>query len=67
MLISIPSPNQLWSGTRFAKQSFIWGRGCNDAAETIMKIYLLMLLMGAILASVHIPAKPDPRTKSLPH
>lgn len=32
-----------------------------------MKIYLLMLLIGAILASVHITAKPDPRTKSLPH
>ena len=26
-----------------------------------MKIYLLMLLIGAILAAVHVTAKPDPR------
>ncbi|SEO31841.1 hypothetical protein SAMN05444123_102225 [Rhodopseudomonas pseudopalustris] len=32
-----------------------------------MKIYLLMLLIGAILASVHFTARADQRTKTLPH
>jgi len=32
-----------------------------------MKIYLLMLLVGTIIAAVHIPATPDhQRAKSLP-
>jgi hypothetical protein len=31
-----------------------------------MKIYLLLLLIGAILASVHFTAKPDQQTKTLP-
>lgn len=32
-----------------------------------MKIYLLMLLMGAILASAHFTAKPDRQTNPTPH
>jgi len=31
-----------------------------------MKIYLLMLLISAILAAVHLTAAPDPRSKPQP-
>src|SRR6201996_6632388 len=39
--------------------------GCNDAAEKVMKIYLLMMLIGTILASVHLNSAPKQQSKSL--
>jgi hypothetical protein len=39
--------------------------GCNDAAENVMKIYLLMMLIGTILASVHFTSAPKQQSKSL--
>lgn len=40
--------------------------GCNDAAENIMKIYLLMMLIAALLTAVHFTSAPEQRSKSLP-
>jgi hypothetical protein len=40
--------------------------GCNGAAERDMKIYLLMMLIGILLAAVHFTSAPDPRSKTLP-
>jgi len=41
--------------------------GCNEAAEKDMKIYLLMLLIGALLTAVHFTSAPEQRSKTLPH
>jgi hypothetical protein len=51
------------SGTSFALQS--WS-GCNEAAEKAMKIYLLMLLIGALLTAVHFTSAPEKRRETLP-
>jgi hypothetical protein len=40
--------------------------GCNAAAEKDMKIYLLMLLIGALLTAVHFTSAPEQRSKTLP-
>jgi hypothetical protein len=40
--------------------------GCNDAAEKDMKIYLLMLLIGALLTAIHFTSAPEQRSKTLP-
>jgi hypothetical protein len=40
--------------------------GCIVAAEKNMKIYLLMLLIGALLTAVHFTSAPEQRSKSLP-
>ena len=40
--------------------------GCNEAAEKAMKIYLLMLLIGALLTAVHFTSTPEKRTETLP-
>jgi hypothetical protein len=39
--------------------------GCNGAAEKNMKIYLLMLLIGALLTAVHFTSVPEQRSKTL--
>jgi hypothetical protein len=36
-----------------------------EAAEKNMKIYLLMLLMGALLTAVHFTSAPEQRSKTL--
>ena len=41
-------------------------RGCNDHAETDMKIYLLILLIGAILTAVHFTSTPKRQSETLP-
>ncbi len=41
-----------------------WDR--NDAAEKDMKIYLLMMLIGTILAAVHFTSAPERRSETLP-
>jgi hypothetical protein len=33
--------------------------GCNGAAEKDMKIYLLMLLIGALLTAIHFTSAPE--------
>jgi hypothetical protein len=40
--------------------------GCNGAAEKDMKIYLLMMLMGALLTAIHFTSLPDQRSETLP-
>jgi hypothetical protein len=39
---------------------------CNSAAENDMKIYLLMMLIGTLLAAVHFTSAPEQRSKSAP-
>jgi hypothetical protein len=40
--------------------------GCKGAAETDMKIYLLILLIGALLAATHYTSTREQGSKSLP-
>jgi hypothetical protein len=37
------------------------------AAEDYMKIYLLMLLIGALLTAIHLTAVPERHSETLPH
>jgi len=39
--------------------------GCDDAAGTDMKIYLLMMLIGILLAAVHFTSAPKRPSNSL--
>jgi hypothetical protein len=41
-------------------------RGCNGAAEKNMKIYLLMMLIGALLTAIRFTSVPEQRSKTLP-
>ena len=50
------------NGTAFALQSL---SGCDGAAEKYMKIYLLILLIGALLTAIHFTSAPE-RSKTLP-
>jgi hypothetical protein len=38
---------------------------CNDAAETDMKIYLLMLLIGTLLTLVHFTSVPEQKSETV--
>jgi hypothetical protein len=49
-------------GTPFALRRF---RSCNAAAENDMKIYLLMMLIGILLAAIHFTSAPE-QSKTLP-
>lgn len=40
--------------------------GCSGAAESDMKIYLLIMLIGTILAAVHFTSAPERRSETLP-
>jgi hypothetical protein len=40
--------------------------GCNGAAEKDMKIYLLVMLIGALLTAIHFTSAPDQRSETLP-
>jgi hypothetical protein len=40
--------------------------GCKDAAEKNMKIYLLIMLIGALLTAIHFTA-PERQSNTLPH
>ena len=40
--------------------------GCDGAAETDMKIYLLMMLIGALLAATHFTSAREQGSNSLP-
>jgi hypothetical protein len=40
-------------------------RGCNGAAESDMKIYLLILLIGTILAAVHFTSASEQQSETL--
>jgi hypothetical protein len=40
--------------------------GCNGAAEKDMKIYLLIMLIGALLTAVHFTSVPEQGSKTLP-
>jgi hypothetical protein len=50
-------------GTSFALRSL---SGCNVAAENDMKIYLLIMLIGALLTAVHFTSAPEKRPETLP-
>jgi hypothetical protein len=39
----------------------------NDAAENDMKVYLLMTLIGTLLAAIHFTSAPKQGSKTLPH
>jgi hypothetical protein len=39
---------------------------CNGAAETDMKIYLLMTLIGTLLTAIHFTSVPEQRSKTNP-
>jgi hypothetical protein len=39
---------------------------CNEAAERDMKIYLLIMLIGALLTAVHFTSGPEKRPETLP-
>ncbi len=41
------------------------GWSCNGAAENNMKIYLLMTLIGTLLAATHFTARPKQPSKPL--
>ena len=40
--------------------------GCNGAAEKDMKIYLLIMLIGTLLAAIHFTSVPEQRSETLP-
>jgi hypothetical protein len=40
--------------------------GCNGAAESDMKIYLLIMLIGALLTAVHFTSTPKRQPETLP-
>jgi len=40
--------------------------GCNGAAESDMKIYLLIMLIGTILTAVHFTSAPKRQSETLP-
>jgi hypothetical protein len=70
LTISYPTTAIKWSGTYFALRSLFGcndaALSCDDAAETYMKIYLLMLLIGALLTAIHFTSVPEQQSKSLP-
>jgi hypothetical protein len=37
--------------------------GCNEAAESKMKIYLLMTIIGTLLTAVHFTSAPEQQSK----
>jgi hypothetical protein len=39
---------------------------CNGAAENDMKIYLLIMLIGALLTAVHFTSAPERHPETLP-
>jgi hypothetical protein len=41
-------------------------QGCNGAAESDMKIYLLMMLIGTLLAAIHYTSAPEQQSETLP-
>jgi len=51
------------NGTCFALYS---SEGCNGAAEKNMKIYLLLLMMGALFAAIRVTSVPEQRSETLP-
>jgi hypothetical protein len=40
--------------------------GCNGAAEKVMKVYLLMLLIGTLLTAIRFTSAQEQRSKTLP-
>jgi hypothetical protein len=44
----------------------LWSSGCKGAAENVMKIYLLMLLIGTLLTAIHFTSAPKQRPETLP-
>jgi hypothetical protein len=50
------------NGTSFA----LLRGGCNGAAESDMKIYLLILLIGTLLTAVHFTSASEQQKETLP-
>ena len=57
----LESDHQSWNATCIG---FV--AGCSDAAEKDMKIYLLMMLIGALLTATHFTSARETGSKSLP-
>jgi hypothetical protein len=55
-----------WTGWDWNAPCIGFVAGCNDAAENDMKIYLLMMLIGALLAATHFTSAREQGSKSLP-
>jgi hypothetical protein len=51
------------AGTCFAKPS---QEGCNEAAETDMKIYLLVMLISALFTAIRFTATQEQQQNSIP-
>ena len=60
--MSLERPERLFGRTPFALQT----RDCNGAAETDMKIYLLIMLIGSLLTAIHFTSTPERRSETLP-
>jgi hypothetical protein len=56
---SVIEPN----GTAFAFAAIV---AADDAAENDMKVYLLMTLIGTLLAAIHFTSAPKQGSKTLP-
>jgi hypothetical protein len=41
-------------------------QSCNGAAESDMKIYLLIMLIGSLLAAIHFTSAPKQQSETLP-
>jgi hypothetical protein len=39
---------------------------CNGAAENVMKIYLLVMLIGTLLTAIHFTSAPKQQSETLP-
>jgi hypothetical protein len=60
--MSLERPERLLAATPFALQT----RDCNGAAETDMKIYLLIMLIGSLLTAIHFTSAPKQQSETLP-
>jgi hypothetical protein len=47
-------------------QRYVMPKGCDDAAENKMKIYLLMLLIGTILTAIRFTSAPETHAETRP-
>ena len=60
--MSLQRPERLVAGTPFA----LWLTRLQWAAESDMKIYLLIMLIGTLLAATHFTSAPKRQSETLP-
>jgi hypothetical protein len=59
------SPHWHWKAERLERPLHC-SRSCNGAAESDMKIYLLIMLIGTLLAAVHFTSASEKASETLP-